>query len=152
LVMMSNHPRSARMLLVAAPLLWACGQPSAQVEVRTYVGDTFDRRDPALQREALSKVLRTLAPELWNRPQPSVPSEHPLSTPTPHPPRTPGEFEALVEALRRSPIDELSGPAQRLTQAPASLWPEIRAALFEERRAPKGDYRTVLAVIGGDVP
>src|SRR5690606_6880752 len=69
-----------------------------------------------------------------------------------HPPRDRAEFEALQDEIRRGPIDELGGPARRLAEAPASSWPAIREALLADRRAPKGDYRTVLAVIGGDVP
>lgn len=141
----------------AVLVLAACGASPAQVEVRTYVGDTFDRRDPALQREALAQVFQTLLPDL-----PSLPSisfghddstqAKPSRVDTSRPPKVAAEFDALVDAIRRGPIDDLGGPAERLAQSAPKLWPHVRDALLAERAGPKTDYRSVLAVIGGDVP
>lgn len=143
--------RCSRTVLLTAMLgLAACGEVSPEVEVRTYVGNTFERRSPELQRAAVLQVFRTLLP---TPPTPEANREEAVVRTTPvHPPRNLAEFQALQDELRRGPIDELAGPARRLAEAPASSWPAIRDALLAERRAPKGDYRTVLSVIGGDVP
>jgi len=148
---MTRSRRGTRNALLAALLgLAACGETAPEVEVRTYVGNTFERRSPELQRAAILEVLQTLLPA------PAAPEaghdEADVRTAPTHPPRDRAEFEALQDEIRRGPIDELGGPARRLAEAPASSWPAIREALLADRRAPKGDYRTVLAVIGGDVP
>jgi len=131
-------------------LLAACTSSTPEVEVRTYVGDTFERRDPTLQRDALLKVFRTLAPAWLQRSAEDGKTIGVVTTSRPA--RTQAEFDALVDELRRGPIDDLAGPAHRLTETPADLWPAVRAGLLAERSAPKGDYRALLAVIGGDVP
>ena len=68
------------------------------------------------------------------------------------PPTAPAEFAALLESAREAAIEELPGIADVLSRTPAALWPEVQAALLAERKARKPDYRSLLAVIGGDVP
>jgi len=126
-----------------------CPQETPEVEVNTYIGKSFERTDPELAREAAQKVLAALADEFAAK-TPKAPTV--LETVTTHPPTTSEEFEELVTAVRKGPLDELAGPARRLAASDPSLWPEIRSRLLAERKAPKGDYRSLLGAIGGDVP
>ncbi len=64
----------------------------------------------------------------------------------------PASFNALLEAARTAPSDELGALAEALTLTPAALWPEVEATLLAERKARKPDYKALLAMIGGDVP
>lgn len=130
-------------------LTTGCPQETPEVEVNTYVGKSFERTDPELARRAAEKVLAALVDE-FAASTPSAPVV--LDTVTTHPPTTPDEFEELVTAVRKGPLDELAGPARRLAASDPSLWPEIRERLLAERKAPKGDYRSLLGAIGGDVP
>lgn len=126
-----------------------CPEQTPEVEVNTYVGKSFERTDPELARETTQKVLAAIAAELRaTSPKPAAVE----GTVTVHPPTTPDEFEDLVTAVRRGPLDELAGPARRLAAADPSLWPLVRERLLAERKAPKGDYRSLLGAIGGDVP
>ncbi|MCR9164809.1 MAG: hypothetical protein ACE37F_15015 [Nannocystaceae bacterium] len=141
----------ARALAAAALVatVTGCPQETPEVEVNTYVGRSFERNDPELAQQAATKVLAALAEEFEAR-TPEAPAA--LETVTTHPPRTVDELEELVSAVRRGPLDELAGPARRIAAADASLWPELRVRLLAERKAPKGDYRSLLSAIGGDVP
>src|SRR5690606_24621572 len=111
--------------------------------------------DEVLRREHARAVLGTVLAGL--RPRPTGPAEG-ASAATPafdapvHPPTDARQLQQLVEALRHAPLDEIGGPARRLAAAGPAVWPEIRAALLAERRAPRGDYRSLLDAIGGDVP
>lgn len=130
-------------------LATGCPQETPEVEVNTYVGKSFERTDPELAREAAEKVLAALADD-FSAANPEPPAV--LDTVTTHPPTTSEEFAELVAAVRKGPLDELAGPARRLAASDPSLWPEIREHLLAERKAPKGDYRSLLGAIGGDVP
>lgn len=126
-----------------------CPQETPEVEVNTYIGKSFERTDPELARQAAQKVFAALADEFAAK-TPKAPTS--VDTVTTHPPTTSEEFEELVAAVRKGPLDELAGPARRLAASDPSLWPEIRQRLLAERKAPKGDYRSLLGAIGGDVP
>ncbi len=126
-----------------------CPQETPEVEVNTYVGKSFERSDPTLARKATQKVLAALADE-FSASAPDAPVI--VDTVTTHPPTTTEEFEELVAAVRKGPLDELAGPARRLAASDPSLWPQIRERLLAERKSPKGDYRSLLGAIGGDVP
>ncbi|MBV1859343.1 MAG: hypothetical protein KUG77_13085 [Nannocystaceae bacterium] len=130
-------------------LVAGCPQETPRVEVNTYVGKSFERSDPELARKAAKKVFAALVDE-FSASTPDAPAV--VDTVTTHPPTTQEEFEELVAAVRKGPLDELAGPARRLAASDPSLWPEIRERLLAPRKAPKGDYRSLLAAIGGDVP
>lgn len=126
-----------------------CPEETPEVEINTYVGRSFERNDPELAQASAKKVLAALAKEFEAR-TPDVPVLE--DTVTTHPPGTDEELEELITAVRRGPLDELAGPARRIAAADASLWPAVRERLLAERKAPKGDYRSLLSAIGGDVP
>lgn len=140
-----------RAVATLALLAWTTGCPeeTPEIEVNTYVGRTFERNDPALAQEAAKKVLAALVEEFEAR-TPEAP--HIEDTVTTHPPTTADELDELITAVRRGPLDELAGPARRIAAADASLWRPVRERLLAERKAPKGDYRSLLSAIGGDVP
>lgn len=143
---------SAQRTLAALSLLavtTGCPEETPEVEINTYVGQSFERTDPELAQEAAKKVLSALAEEFEAR-TPEAPVIE--DTVTTHPPATTDELEELITAVRRGPLDELAGPARRIAAADASLWPQVRERLLAERKAPKGDYRSLLSAIGGDVP
>ena len=144
----------AALLSLGSVAVLGCNEPTPEIEINTYVGDTWARQDDQLQREAMLEVLTKAVPELWGSAQPaSSSSPTPTALPdTVHPPRTPEELQDLVVAIRKGPIDELGGPARRIAAASPELWPQIREAMLADRKAPKGDYRSLLAAIGGDVP
>lgn len=144
---MSVHRSLAALSLLA--LATGCPEETPEVEINTYVGRSFERNDPELAQEAAKKVLSALAEEFEAR-TPEAPVIE--DTVTTHPPATSDELEELITAVRRGPLDELAGPARRIAAADASLWPEVRERLLAERKAPKGDYRSLLSAIGGDVP
>ena len=68
------------------------------------------------------------------------------------PARAPESFEALLEAARSAPLDQLATIADALARTPAELWPQVEATLLADRKARKADYKALLAIIGGDVP
>ncbi len=147
--MTRRHPLRATSLASLALLLSACPQETPEVEVNTYVGKSFEQTDPQLAREAALEVLSAVVGEL-RATAPQAPVV--IDTVTTHPPWTAAEFDELVQAVRKGPLDELAGPARRLAATPARLWPQLRERLLAERTAPKGDYRSLLGAIGGDVP
>jgi len=132
-----------------ATLGTGCPEETPEVEVNTYIGKSFERTDPELSRQAAHKVLSALAKE-FEAQSPKAPVIE--DTVTTHPPTTVEEFEELVAEVRKGPLDELAGPARRLAASDPSLWPQIRERMLAERKGPKGDYRSLLGAIGGDVP
>ncbi|MEM6295683.1 MAG: hypothetical protein AAGA54_30700 [Myxococcota bacterium] len=136
-------------LLAAAAVLAGCPQETPEVEVNTYVGKSYVRADPELARAAAGQVWAAIADEV-RRAAPEAPVVE--ATVTTHPPTTVEELDGLIKAVRRGPIDEVAGPARRIAAASHALWPQLREHLLAERKAPKGDYRSLLSAIGGDVP
>jgi len=134
--------------LLGMVVLLGCSAPAPAVEVRTAVGNRFERSDAELQRTVRAEVEQSsvLAPETTaTRVVVPVPAVF-------HPPRTEAELEALIESIRKGPVDDMAGPAQRIARSDPALWPSIKVALQEPRPAGKVDYQAVLDAIGGDVP
>lgn len=96
-------------------------------------------------------MIRTALSEWWGDLQ-DAETKTEGAPATVHPPRTQRQLDELVDAIRSGPLDEIGGPARRIAAADAELWPRIREGLLAERKAPKGDYRSLLLAIGGDVP
>ena len=67
-------------------------------------------------------------------------------------PATEADLRALFDAMAHGPIDELAGPAGRLRRASPALLEPVARRLLRPRSRPKSEYRTVLGLIGGDVP
>jgi len=142
----------ARHLSLALALGTAgCGDSSPVVEVSTHVGPSHARNDEALRREHARTVATTVLAELWV-PRRTAADAAELHDAPVHPPADAAQFERLVEAIREVPLDEVGGPARRLAAAGPAVWPSTARALLAERKAPKGDYRSLLDAIGGDVP
>ena len=143
---------SARPLILALALgIAGCGDPLPEVEVSTHVGPSHARHDELQRREHARTVATTVLAGLL--PRKGTASDVPALHDAPvHPPADAAQFERLVEAVREVPLDEVGGPARRLAAAGPEVWPSTRKALLAERKAPKGDYRSLLDAIGGDVP
>jgi hypothetical protein len=140
------------LVALALALVCACKESEPEVEVQTFVGSTWAHKDPELSREAAVEVLSKALPEWWGTGT-AAPAEKAEGMPgTVHPPRTKKQFVDLVTAIRKGPLDELGGPARRIAAADPQVWPLVKEALLAERKAPKGDYRSLLRAIGGDVP
>jgi hypothetical protein len=137
---------SRRVVLVLA-VLGGC-EGALDVEVSTAVGARSHREDARASVQDVRTVAETLLARSDPRAKPGVDA---IAQPV-HPPAEGSELDELVVAIRKGPLDELGGPARRIAAAPRSLWPELRLALLAPRRAPKGDYRSMLRAIGGDVP
>jgi hypothetical protein len=137
-------------LALAALALVAC-ETTAEVDVKTYVGESWAQKDPELSQKAAKDVIGTALAEWWGELEDAQASIEGVPA-TVHPPRNEKQLDELIGAIRTGPLDELGGPARRIAAADATLWPRIRAGLLAERKAPKGDYRSLLAAIGGDVP
>lgn len=137
--------RRASVLCLVA--LLGCGG-ALEVEIETAVGARAHREDP----RAREKDVVTLARALFGRSAEATPSEAPVVAGPVHPPRSDDELAELVTAIRKGAIDDVAGPARRIQHAAPSLWPALRQLLLAPRKAPKGDYRSTLAAIGGDVP
>jgi hypothetical protein len=129
--------------------LAVCGS-EPEIVVRTRVGPQPDPHSID-DREALDSGLRVLR-EVLRPLRTAGREERPREIPSVEPPRGRRDVEALIRAVRSAPRDELEGPARRLAAADTRTWPELRTALLAKRTAPKGDYRSLLRVIGGDVP
>lgn len=140
--------------LALVPLGGCSDEP--QVEVATFVGARHAKADPQRRKEDAAKVARAVLSEiattLGEDPESAQEAEASAPRIAAHPPETPEELEGLVGAIRRGPITELAGPAHRIAAAGPAVWPQVRALMLADRKAPKGDYRSLLAVIGGDVP
>lgn len=67
-------------------------------------------------------------------------------------PSTEAELQRLFEVFAHAPIEDLGGPAGRLRAADPSLLEPLAARLLRPRTRPKSEYRTVLGLVGGDVP
>lgn len=134
--------------LVVAPL--ACNEP--QVDVTVKVGDPEE--DPEVRTEQAREVARTLLEGLspTETAAPSTTPSKQTSIVLADAPTSGASLRKVVKALRRSSHAEIEGPARRIAAAGPDAWPVVRELLIAERRAPKGDYRSVLGVIGGDVP
>lgn len=141
-MMRGRHGRHAAACLLA---LGAC-RSDLDVDIETSIGTRARREDPRAQLED----LRAFASAILIRAEAPAPTAAP-SGPA-HPPTSADELADLTTAIRKGAIDELGGPARRIAAAPVALWPQLRDALRAPRRAPKGDYRSMLAAIGGDVP
>lgn len=133
----------AAMMLLA---LVGC-ENQLDVEVSTAVGSRSHRDDP----QAVVKDLRAVAEALLVRTDPKLAPTDVIAQPV-HPPSEGSELDELMTAIRKGPLDEIGGPARRIAAAPRALWPELRKAILAPRKAPKGDYRSMLRAIGGDVP
>jgi len=121
------------------------------VEIATWVGPRHAKQDPErlaaeskkVNEVALAEILPSAAPE---------DSAEMVAQLAAHPPTTEAELQGLVDAVRKGHRAELAGPAHRIAAADPALWPVIKTMLLAERKAPKGDYRSLLKAIGGDVP
>ncbi len=125
----------------------ACSESPA-VQVSTYVGESGLSEDPYASWDDAQKVFAA-ATAAW-RPRARLEATGPHAVT--HPPRTPDELARLIQELRHGPLDEIGGPAVRIAAATPDVWPAVKQALLAKRPAPKGDYRSLLAAIGGDVP
>ena len=139
--------------LVAGALAVAgCGS-SPQVTVHTYAGPmarALADEDEPPSPEEVRAFLRTLfAPSTPDQAAAPRPGSAPVVA---HPPTTAQELDSLVQAVRTGPIVELAGPAARVAAARPEVWPEVRALMLGPRKGHKGEYRSLLAAIGGDVP
>jgi hypothetical protein len=141
-----------RMTMAVALATAGCGDAAPAVEVSTYVGPTHARNDEQLGREHAHEVAGTVLAGLWPRSHPAMADAAAPADALVHPPADPEQFARLAEALRHAPPDEIGGPARRLAVAGPPVWPQIRQALLAERTLPRGDYRSLLDAIGGDVP
>lgn len=150
---MRRRQRLAAALLTAALAPIGCAEETPEVEIKTYVGKSYEQKDPELAQRAALQVFKVAVPEMLGNGEPKA-SEGPTTgvPQTVHPPRSKEELEDLLSALRKGPLDEIAGPARRLAAADPSLWPQLRELMLADRKAPKGDYRSLLKAIGGDVP
>jgi hypothetical protein len=140
-----------RFVPTAAFLLFvACGSETPAVDVTTYVGRPHEHADLELSRENVWAVARAALPRLFERGRASA--DGPAVRTVARPPQTARELEALVDAVRTGAMDDIGGPARRIASADPRVWPEIATLLLDDRKAPKGDYRSTLDAIGGDVP
>ncbi len=156
-----RRPVLACALAVAAAV--GCGAERPAVETRVFTaaergGDPAADAwvvDASVVRGALvrwSLRLRSLA-DLWGRGATSAP-EPVLGGGGARfaPPATPEDLALQLRALEHGPIDELAGPAGRLREADPALLEPIARRLLRRRERPKSEYRTVLGLVGGDVP
>ena len=133
--------------ITACALALAACRGDLDVDIQTSVGTRAHHEDP---RAHLGDI-RTVAQALFSRAAAPVTATAAPAGPA-RPPTSNTDLADLALAIRKGAIDEVGGPARRIAASPVALWPEIRAALVVPRRSPKGDYRSLLAAIGGDVP
>lgn len=100
------------------------------------------------ERPAAVRSLAGIFAEL----QASTPESEPILTAVRTPPTTEAEFAALIKELEEVPVADADPIAAALADTPAALWPAVDARLRVTRAARKADYKTLLALIGGDVP
>lgn len=134
-----------RRFLTVTLLLVACAE-APEVSLSTRVGEPVEE-DPSVALESAQRVATALWEARQVRTEVEIDTEAVVTPPT-----TPKEFAALVEAVRTGPIEEIAAPARNLAQSDPANWILVRSALLAERKHPKGEYRSMLAVIGGDVP
>jgi hypothetical protein len=115
-----------------------------RVSIQTRVGDG-DGSTPDL--EAATLVLARLWDQATPTPTPTDPAHSVASAPT-----DAAHYMELVHAIRTLPMDDLGAPARNLAIAPSGRWPVLRGTLLATRKKPTGEYRSLLSVIGGDVP
>lgn len=140
-----------RHLMLALALGVAACNAGPEIVVSTHVGPSHARHDERLRREHARDVASTVLAGLLPREDASAAAPEVYDEPV-HPPTNADEFARSVESLRHAPLEEVGGPARRLAAAGPAVWPQIREALLAERKAPKGDYRSLLDAIGADVP
>lgn len=140
-----------RFPLALLTVVVACATETPEVDVTTWVGAPHEHADAELSRANAWAVAKAALPAMFERPRAAADTEEHRSV-VAHPPRTPAELERLVDAVHTGAMDDVAGPARRVASADPRVWPQIRALLLAERRAPKGDYRSLLDAIGGDVP
>ena len=146
--------RSTALALALGAALGGCGEPSPAVDVSTYVGPSYARHDEQERREHAARVAEAMLEQFAERAEPPA-SDPAVAIVEAAPVDVPTDAAALAElvaAVRKAPLDEIGGPARRIAAAPAAVWPHIREGLLAERKSPKGDYRSLLDAIGGDVP
>jgi hypothetical protein len=132
-----STPRHVLVVLSAA---LACAD-APSVEVQAAIGpDAAQGPDPIAARRLLAQIHAPTAP---------APTQTRFVATAP---RDADDLDALVEAIRAGPDDEVGSAARNLAATPAPLWPQLRALLLAARARPKGEYVSVLSVIGGDVP
>lgn len=138
----------ASLALSSITVTAACGD-SPQVTLSTRVGEPAVE-DPSVAFESVGSVLEAL----WEARHPTPVSAAQGQGPgvVVNPPASPAEFARLVGTLRDGPLEEIAAPARNLAETEASNWILVKAALLADRARSKGEYRSVLAVIGGDVP
>lgn len=139
--------RIALVSTFATCLALAACRGELDVDVETSVGTRAHRDDPKAKLQDVREVAQALL-----LPKPGAPAPSTAPAGPARPPSSTADLDDLVAAIRKGALDEIGGPARRIAAAPVSLWPAVRAALQAPRRAPKGDYRSMLAAIGGDVP
>lgn len=147
--------RTALAAWVAAGVILGPGCAEPQVQLTVEVGDPASPGSGDDRRiRDLGKALRDGLVERLTAQAPAGDVEVPTGSPRTSidPPKTAPELERAVAQLRRASHVEIEAPARRIAQAGPGAWAAIAAALIAERKAPKGDYRSVLAIIGGDVP
>ncbi|MEM6995158.1 MAG: hypothetical protein AAF721_31895, partial [Myxococcota bacterium] len=141
------------MVTAALVCLAAVGcQRAPSVQIEAWVGPQHAKNDDARRAAEAEKVARAAMAEMFPTQTSEADEAAKVIKLAAHPPETPAELEGLIKALREGPLAEIAGPAHRIAAADATLWSELKALMLAERRAPKGDYRSLLAAIGGDVP
>jgi hypothetical protein len=120
--------------------------------VVTHIGEDLPEGDPVAAEATLASTRKAVAKALGDDDAPeSRATQLPVDF-VANPPKNGAEFQALIASARKGSLEDIGGPARNLARADASLWPEVREFLLAERKRPKGDYRRLLATIGGDVP
>lgn len=147
-----STPRPIMLVLALALGGTSCSEPAPTVEISTYVGPSYARTDAKARHESVVKVLQTVLDERRPDPRPTGPDGSLTHDEPVHPPTNAEQFASLMQAVRTAPLDEIDGPARRLAAADPAVWPQVRQYLQAERRAPRGDYRSLLRAIGGDIP
>lgn len=145
--------RALRGALVALALgVGACGDPPS-VEVSTYVGPSHARRDPERQAAQTRQLLAALLPVAAEEAGPATDTATDTApSVAAHPPTNAEELDGLVRALAKGPLGDLAGPAGRIAAAGPEVWPRVAELVAADLPSPKGEYVSLLAAIGGDVP
>jgi hypothetical protein len=137
--------------VLAMMLLAACGA-DPDVEISTYVGPTHARHDAAQRVEHAKEVLAAKFSDLLSKPADTTEDAPGHSVAPVHPPRDAAQLQELIDAIERAPLSEIDGPARRIAEAGPEIWPQVRRLLQAERRGTKGEFKSLLRAIGGDLP